>query len=365
VETALASTLTEWLVDRIRQQGKITFWEWMNWALYHPTFGYYTRTDITRWGREGDYRTSPERTDLFAATFARVFVSLFERMGSPSSFRIVEFGAGNGRFATGVLKTLKTDYSSVFDVTHYTIVEINSTNHAVETLAQFADKVEYIPLSELRSNQSCIVFSNELLDAFAVHRVRKVDGQLKEFYVDLGDREQFVWVLDHLSEEIGFFCEQHLPQLAEGQTVEITPGIEDFFALFESQSITGYFVTVDYGAEGEELYNQPRRFDGTLRAYKAHQFVDDILSEPGAYDITSTIDWGVAKAAGKQNGFVVEEFEQLDKFLMRAGILNELEKRLLTAASDAERASLTTAAREMVLPGGMASSFQVLVQKRG
>ena len=28
------------------------------------------------------------------------------------------------------------------------------------------------------------------------------------------------------------------------------------------------------------------------------------------------------------------------------------------------RVSLTTGAREMILPGGMASSFQVLVQKR-
>jgi hypothetical protein len=32
--------------------------------------------------------------------------------------------------------------------------------------------------------------------------------------------------------------------------------------------------------------------------------------------------------------------------------------------TDADKFALTTDAREMILPGGMASSFQVLVQRR-
>ena len=362
----LLSTLTEWLADRIRNEGKITFHEWMNWALYHPDLGYYARGGLTRWGREGDYRTSPERTDLFPATFARYFVSLFDQLGRPDALPIIEFGAGNGKFALGVLSTLKTDYPSVFNVVHYTIIEINSeaTAGGLGTLSAFADKVSYTRLDELEHNQAGIVFSNELLDSFAVHRVRKVDGQLKEFYVGLDEQDQFVWLLDELSEHVQLFCEQRLPELSEGQTVEVNPGVDKFFALLESKSMTGYVITVDYGAEGDELYKATQRFDGTLRAFRAHKFVDDILSEPGAYDITSTIDWGVAKALGTQHGFDVEEFERLDKFLMRFGILDELEKRRANAQSEAERASLSAAAREMILPGGMASSFQVLVQKR-
>jgi hypothetical protein len=49
---------------------------------------------------------------------------------------------------------------------------------------------------------------------------------------------------------------------------------------------------------------------------------------------------------------------------MQAGILEELEFGLMHAGTEAEKSALTTSAREMILPSGMASSFQVLVQKR-
>jgi SAM-dependent MidA family methyltransferase len=60
----------------------------------------------------------------------------------------------------------------------------------------------------------------------------------------------------------------------------------------------------------------------------------------------------------------VIEFAFQDKFLLEAGLLDQLQYRLGNAQTDAERVALTTGARDMILPGGMASSFQVLVQKK-
>ncbi len=93
------SPLTERLHERIRSDGLITFYEWMKTALYDPEQGYYCRPDRERWGRQGDYRTSPERSVLFAATFARYFAKLHQDLGSPASINIVEVGAGAGNFA--------------------------------------------------------------------------------------------------------------------------------------------------------------------------------------------------------------------------------------------------------------------------
>ncbi len=64
--------------------------------------GYYRRR-AERWGRAGDYRTSPERSRLFAATFARYFADLFVELGRPREFFVVEAGGGAGDFARGVL----------------------------------------------------------------------------------------------------------------------------------------------------------------------------------------------------------------------------------------------------------------------
>src|SRR5438876_1111894 len=65
--------IAERLAEQIRRDGPITFYDWMLAALYDAHDGYYLRSDLERWGREGDYRTSPETSALFAATFARYF----------------------------------------------------------------------------------------------------------------------------------------------------------------------------------------------------------------------------------------------------------------------------------------------------
>ena len=70
------------------------------------------------------------------------------------------------------------------------------------------------------------------------------------------------------------------------------------------------------------------------------------------------------KQSGQRIGFDVVEFERLDQFLLKAGLLDELAQRLEVMTSDAEKLRFTTSAREMILPDGMASSFQVLVQRR-
>src|ERR1044072_3421781 len=67
------------LLALIRREGALTFRDWMTAALYDEHEGYYKRPDLERWGRTGDYRTSPERRQLFAATFARYFAQLHEQ----------------------------------------------------------------------------------------------------------------------------------------------------------------------------------------------------------------------------------------------------------------------------------------------
>src|SRR5512132_3168599 len=91
------SALAARLRERIRRAGPIPFCDWMRAALYDPLDGYYCRTDHTRWGREGDYRTSPERSSLFAATFARYFAKLHAELGHPRPLHLLEAGGGAGR----------------------------------------------------------------------------------------------------------------------------------------------------------------------------------------------------------------------------------------------------------------------------
>ena len=361
------SQLAQLLVQRIREAGKITFHDWMAEALYHPTLGYYNRSDLKRWGRSGDYRTSPERSELFAATFARYFVSLYRELGQPAEFTIVEIGAGNGEFAAGVLATLKRSYSDIFNSTRYEIVETSRVSRrvAAERLHGFSDHVEFAESHDLRPREPGIVFTNELLDAFPIHRLTILNGRLAELFVSLNSEGSFIWTVDDpSSQELVDAYRSHVPQLTEGQVIELNLGISDWFRRIAQILKSGYLITVDYGHEAESLYSSTEHPHGTLRAFRSHQFVEDVLSDPGEYDITSSVDWTFVKSEGKQYGFELDQFIGLDRFLMQAGVLEELEFRLTDAKSAAETSALTTSAREMILPGGMASSFQVLVQRR-
>jgi SAM-dependent MidA family methyltransferase len=359
------SQLAELLVQQIRQTGRITFHDWMAEALYNPAFGYYNRADLVRWGREGDYRTSPERSELFAATFARYFVTLYEQLGQPPEFNIVEMGAGNGDFAVGVLLKLKRTFPKILNATRYRIIEKSQVSREVakERLYEFRDQVTFAENEELKPLKSGILFTNELLDAFPVHRLTLRAGELKELFISVNDEGKFVWAVDDpSSEELTEACKTYVPSLTEGQTIELNLNISDWFKKVSAILTSGYLITVDYGAEASDLYSEQRP-NGTIRAFRRHEFIDDVLTDPGECDITSSVNWSFVESEGKKYGFEVSQFAGLDRFLMQAGILEELEVRLAEASSEAEKSMLTTSTREMILPGGMASSFQVLVQK--
>lgn len=357
-------SLTERLKETIRREGAIPFHDWMKAALYDPVEGYYQRSGRERWGREGDYRTSPERSELFAATFARYFASLYEEFGRPDTWTIVECGAGAGYFAVGVLQTLRNQFPAVFAATRYVVQDLSddARERARERLSAFADRVAFS--AALPDVKSGIFFANELLDAFPLHRVVKSGAAISEMYVTLGSDDRFTWTTGPLSTpRLAEFFSTYPLDLVDGQLIEINLEIDDWLTLVVTRLERGFVITVDYGSEAEALYDFTRRPEGTLRGFARHGFVDDILGQPGECDLTSSVNWTQVRRTGENLGLQLIEFTSQDKFLLRAGFLEQMEHQLSMAKSDAEKLSLTTGAREMILPGGMASSFQVLVQR--
>ena len=361
------SSLADRLRERIQSEGPITFYEWMEAALYDPEQGYYCRADLEKWGRGGDYRTSPERSVLFAATFARYFSDLYLKSGSPQHWTIVEAGAGSGHFAEAVLQTLQHRFPQVFAATRYVVDEVsaNARSRLLDRPARFGEHVQFSCLSELQSLNPAIIFANEVLDAFPVHRVTMREGNLREFYVGVTTNGDFEWLIDRPSESLATHLADTDIKLAEGQIAEVNPGIKRWLELVSAKLEKGYLIVVDYGAEVADLYNVQSRPNGTLRAFHQHQFADEVLARVGERDLTSSVNWTQVKKLLAADKFQVKTFERQDKFLLKVGLLEELELRVSETQSEAERASLRTGAREMILPGGMAQSFQVLVAEKG
>jgi SAM-dependent MidA family methyltransferase len=366
---ANTSSLATSLRARIKLEGPITFYDWMKSALYDSHEGYYRRADRSRWGREGDYRTSPERSPLFAATFARYFAGLHEKLGRPAAWTILEAGAGEGRFTEGLLQTLQKFFPEVFAATSCVVDEVSSVSRvqAEERLRPFADRVQFSSLDEVVIDAG-VVFSNELLDAFPVHRIVLHGGEFKEFYVTVDENGNFAWLVQALSPVLSSRLEGYLTEVGglpvEGQVIEVSLEIEAWLRRVAARMRSGYVVTVDYGVLAEDLYSLGANRDGTLRGFRRHQFVADLLAQPGEHDLTTTVNWSFVKAVGARVGLEFVELSRQDQFLLANGFLEQLEIESRQAEDDGARLQLSSGAREMILPDGMAASFQVLVQRK-
>ncbi len=170
----------------------------MELALYCPVYGYYEKEGDTL-GRRGDYYTSVSVGPLFGELLAWQFsdwlreghqlVAGGQRADQQGTlFDLVEAGAHDGALAKDILAWLKAHRPEIFKQIGYCIVEPSEqrSHRQRETLADFGGKVAWFgALAELKPVRG-IIFSNELLDAFPVHRLGW----------DAGTREWFEWGVD-------------------------------------------------------------------------------------------------------------------------------------------------------------------------
>src|SRR5881392_1416377 len=156
----------------IEKQGPISFARFMHQALYHPKHGYYSSGRCAI-GRRGDYFTNVSVGPLFGRLLAAQFAEMWEMLGRPDDFTIVEQGAHHGDFAADVLGAARTDSPEFFSAVRYCVVEPFSVlqERQVETLGDFRKNIKWEKsVSDLEPFRG-VHFSNELLDAMPVHLI--------------------------------------------------------------------------------------------------------------------------------------------------------------------------------------------------
>ena len=103
----METTLSEIIKNKIREQGPISFHDFMEMALYYPELGYYTSTP-DKIGKHGDYYTSPYLTNVFGNVIAKQLEEMWLLTGK-KDFTVVEYGAGMGSLCNDILDQLKAE----------------------------------------------------------------------------------------------------------------------------------------------------------------------------------------------------------------------------------------------------------------
>ncbi len=364
--------LTEVIADRIKAKSDrlITFAQFMELALYHPQYGYYT-TKAVDIGAQGDFFTSPHLGKDFGELLAVQFAQMWENMGQPVPFTLVEMGAGQGILAVDILKYLYKHYRKFFDSLQYIIVEVSLglKQQQQQLLQGVVDKVKWCNLEEIpASSITGCFFSNELVDAIPVNLFSLQDGQLGEIYVTTSENNEFIEVVSAPSTpKIAEYFDLvgiNLAQLPENYRSEINLAALEWLSTVAQKLQQGYLLTIDYGYSAARYYN-PMRSQGTLQCYYRHQYHNNPYINIGQQDITAHVDFTALELWGKKCGLQKVGFTQQGLFLMALGLG---ERIAAVSTNNANNVSQLLQRREvlhqLIDPQGL-GGFGVLVQSMG
>ncbi len=351
------SLLKEKIIERIHKEGPINFETFMEMALYYPGLGYYTK-DTTKIGREGDFYTSPHLHPIFGAMIGRQMEEMWECLGFPETFRIVELGAGMGHLANDMLRYLEG--RRFLRHLHYTIVEMNPSVRAVQeaTLQKHRDRMAWCSdLEQLDPVTGCFL-SNELLDAFPVKIVEK-NGELREIFVSARGDELVELKMPCGHEVLEYFREFGI-ELPGDYRTEVNMRIGEWIGRVEKKLKDGFVLTIDYGYPAWEYYGEERN-RGTLLCYYRHRVNEDPYSNVGEQDITAHVNFSSLKRWGEKRGFNTGGFCGQGSYLISLGIDKVIEE-LYGGVPDAFE---TAKIKGLILPQGMGESHKVMVQRKG
>jgi len=352
------------LADRIRRRGPVTFAEYMRECLYHPLHGYYSRAESRRFA---DYYTSVDVHPVFGRLLARQFAEMWECLEKPSPFLLVEAGAGVGRLAEHIMAWTETRRPDFHSSLRYVAVERSNARRkqlcdrlAKQIAAGSCESASEIPA---RIPAGCL-FWNELLDAFPVHRVVMQAGAMSEVYVNLRD-EAFAEELLPLSTcaITEYFAAQGIA-LVEGQRAEAGLEVCDWIREVGRRLDRGFVLTIDYGHEASELYNE-LHMRGTLLAYDNHRAGEDFYAAPGEQDLTAHVNFTAIEQWGRRSGLERIGNVSQAEFLMALGKGNDFADLYEAGQSETERLRARLLLKTLIFPEGMGERFRVLIQQKG
>ena len=368
MEQADDTALRTLLLERIKEKGPITFAEFMTACLYEPGLGYYTSAG-RKVGAEGDFYTSSNVHRVFGRLIAREIARMWQCMGRPSDFQVVEAGAGNGRLAADVMDALAEIEPALYETVTCRLIEAEPTLAETQRkmLEAHAPRLAWSTPAELLSGALSIagcILSNELIDALPVHIVEMTPSGLREIMVGADD-DRFCEKPGSLSTaELQEYFDLIEVKLSVGQRAEVHLAANEWIRGVAASLRRGFVITIDYGYLAPELYGR-MRMNGTLLCYYRHNVEEDPYIRVGLQDITTHVDFTSLIKAGEGAGLQKVWYGEQYRFLMAAGMMEEMMALESRNVSEDVRLKDRLALKKLMLPdGGMGDTFKVLVQSR-
>jgi len=344
--------LEERIATEIEAGGPLGFDRFMECALYDPDEGYYS-AGAARVGKEGDYFTNVSHGPVYGEILAGQFLEMWQALGGPPEFSLIEQGANDGRLACDILDALA---GTPLEGAGLNIVEPHPALREVQTKTLGPRNVRWFHRLEDLPEICGVHFSNELFDAFPVHVVRSTGDAWAELRVGFKNG-RFCWTEAAPGPELQGILSA-FPKRPPGFTTEICTGYPDFFRILSKKLLRGFLLAVDYGLTTSALLEEHRR-EGTLRCYRNHRPDSRPLEAPGRKDITAHVNYSLLAEAADRAGWRLEKFTDQHHFLV--GAATQMLRSLEGSTNSRKLRSLTS----LLHPENMGRQFQAILFSKG
>ncbi|CAN5280024.1 class I SAM-dependent methyltransferase [soil metagenome] len=334
------------LVAQIRATGPITVADFMAACLADPEHGYYMRREP--FGRAGDFVTAPEVSQIFGELIGIWAVAVWEMMGGPGDFALVELGPGRGTLMADMLRAARVK-PAFLRAAGVHLVEMSPRLIEVQkaTLAPSGQAVHWhVRLDDIPPGPA-IFIANEFFDAMPVRQFQWQDGVWAERVIGIDGGEKLAFGLRPVEQRALSVT------LPDGAIVEASPTGNAVVSRVGERIARqgGAALIVEYGAD------RPGHGD-TLQAVRAHRYEDPLVN-PGEADVTAHVDFAALARAATAAGAVARTVMGQGEFLIRLGLVDRA--NVLGRDKDTKTRNLiATAIERLAGPKAMGTLFKVL-----
>lgn len=339
----------------------LSFRDFMNLALYHPQYGYYT-SGSKKIGQNGDFITAPELGPLFTYGIKQQIAPI---LNNNPDFDILEFGAGTGKLAEDLLRHLDSTNNLP---NKYCILEVSAElkdrqQKKLNKLPQnIKSKVTWLNRLPEDNSFNGIIIANEVVDAMPVQLFEISSDEISELGLKVVNND-YVWQAKPAEQNLQDYIEKDIIPTIKDTTEEISSYISEvnFMAQDWLRSIsqclsTGMIMIFDYGFPRHEYYHHDRN-QGTLMCHYRHHAHHNPLLYPGLQDITAHVDFTALAEVAVENDLDVLSYLSQGQFLIANNIIDYLEQH----QNDSNIFTLKQNLKKLTHESEMGELFKVLM----
>ncbi len=343
------------LKDRLKRliatTGPISVATYMTACLGDKDAGYYTTREP--FGREGDFITAPEVSQMFGEMIGIWCVGMWEALGSPEKIVLCEIGPGRGTLMADMLRTIGKLAPPFANTAQIAMVETSPRLATMQKqkLASYGKRIAWHENFSTIPQGPLILVANELFDAIPMRQFVKAGGHFVERLIALDAKDEL-----HFVSGTGGIDPALLPDgygnAPEGTIFEAAPARTALMQEIATRIATtrGAALVIDYG-------HLQSGFGDTLQAMLKHAY-DDIFVHPGEADLTSHVDFDMLAKTAQACGCTTGTMTQ-GEFLVAMGLLDRA-GRLGAGRDHAFQEKIHADVERLASPDQMGTLFKVL-----